>query len=415
MFIELKGVTMKKLRAICFLVLLVLASVTACDRKNPGDNDSLAVGDDGDAVLSVEADMQVTGDSDSSLKENEPTEKSDQNSTGDKDVSVSSDTDIADPESDTPASDSSDTVLSETENPVLPDNDTYIPPECTDGAVASQDCANSGKQVRVCSGGKWGDYGDCINITSAIMTLANDSACAKINWKDRGSAPKAYTKGMGLVFAGAVCHKTRPDVVLVSAAKGSDPKKDALLWYDTIFTDLQMSNDVAGPDTLRHAYTLLIGLGMRESSGEHCCGRDTSASNTTAETAEAGLFQTSYNSHTINKELDTLYAYWKNVKANTPAKCLLEVFQQGVTCSSADWENFGTGEGVTFQQLEKECPAFAAEYAAVMLRVSGGSLGHYGPLRTKAAEVKAECDTMFNDIQKLIEKQPAFGEFLTNY
>ena len=32
---------------------------------------------------------------------------------------------------------------------------------------------------------------------------------------------------------------------------------------------------------------MLLGLGMRESSGEHCTGRDTSATNTTAATAEA--------------------------------------------------------------------------------------------------------------------------------
>ena len=38
-----------------------------------------------------------------------------------------------------------------------------------------------------------------------------------------------------------------------------------------------------------------LGLGMRESSGQYCCGRDTSEDNTTADTAEAGLFQMSWN------------------------------------------------------------------------------------------------------------------------
>lgn len=304
-----------------------------------------------------------------------------------------------------------DVLSADTDAAVLPDTDT----ECLDGAAESKDCANLGKQIRECKNGLWGQYSDCINITDTITNIAAKSDCAALDWLDRGSAPASYPKGMGLVFAGAVCHKDRSDVLLVSGAKGTDAKKDALLWYDTIFTGLSMPNDVAGIDTLRHAYTLLIGLGMRESSGEHCCGRDTSASNTTAETAEAGLFQTSYNSHTINKELDTLYAYWKNVKSSTPEKCLLEVFQKGVTCNAANWENFGTGEGVIFQQMEKECPAFAAEYAAVMIRVSGGSQGHYGPLRTKAAEVKTECDAMFKEIEQVIEEQPAFCEFLLNY
>jgi hypothetical protein len=201
----------------------------------------------------------------------------------------------------------------------------------------------------------------------------------------------------------------------VAAAKTADTEHDALAWYDQIFTDLGMDNASDGADTLRHAYTLLIGLGMRESSGEHCCGRDMSADNVTADTAEAGLFQTSYNSHNFSDELDTLYADWKVSYESSNYKCLLDIFSENVTCSEADWENYGTGEGVTFQQMEKECPIFAAEYAAFMLRVSGGSSGHYGPLRTRAAEVRPECDTMFADIQALIEANPFFCRFLLNY
>ena len=43
-----------------------------------------------------------------------------------------------------------------------------------------------------------------------------------------------------------------------------------------------MRNDVSGTDTLRHLFVLMIGLGMRESSGRYCEGRDQSASNTSA-------------------------------------------------------------------------------------------------------------------------------------
>ena len=91
----------------------------------------------------------------------------------------------------------------------------------------------------------------------------------------------------------------------------------------------------------------------------------------------------------------------------TPPACFLDVFAQGITCSAADWKNWGTGaDGLEFQKLEKECPAFAAEYAAVMIRVLGGSLGHYGPLRTKAAEVRPECDAMFKQVQTVVEQNP---------
>ena len=41
-----------------------------------------------------------------------------------------------------------------------------------------------------------------------------------------------------------------------------------------------------------------------------------------------------------------------------------------------------------------------------MLRVSGGSGGHYGPLRTKAAEIRSECDGMFSQIEAAVKQNP---------
>lgn len=237
-------------------------------------------------------------------------------------------------------------------------------------------------------------------LIDAIEAIAAKSDCSKYQWKDRGQAPKGYVEGVALIFGRAVCNPTRSDVVVVSQAATSDDQHDALAWYASIFSGLGMDNSVAGVDTLRHAYTLLLGLGMRESSGEHCCGRDMSASNTTASTAEAGAWQTSYDSHVFSPELDKLFAHYRADDTG----CLLGVFSANVTCSAADWECYGSGDGYDFQKLEKECPAFAGEYAAVMLRVSGGSAGHYGPLRTRAAEVRPECDAMFHDVQTLVEQ-----------
>ncbi|CAN5218917.1 hypothetical protein BH09MYX1_BH09MYX1_09640 [soil metagenome] len=240
-------------------------------------------------------------------------------------------------------------------------------------------------------------------LVDAIKNLASTSSCYAYSWKNRGKAPPGYVKGVALVFARAVCNQTHGDVAVVSKAKTADMQKDALAWYETIFTDLGMTNEVAGTSTLRHSYTLLLGLGMRESSGEHCTGRDTSATNTSSDSAEAGAWQTSYDSHVASPELPKLFAQHKS-SANG---CLLDTFAEGVTCTAANWQNWGTGaDGVEFQKLSKECPAFAAEYAAVMLRVLGGSLGHYGPLRTKSAEVRPECDELFAKVQALVEGNP---------
>ena len=236
----------------------------------------------------------------------------------------------------------------------------------------------------------------------AIKALAVGSACYRYQWPNRGQMPRGYIKGVALSFARGVCAPARSDIAVVSMAKTTNTQRDALAWYSTEFAALNLSNAVAGLDTFRHTYTLLIGLGMRESSGEHCTGRDMSATNTTADSAEAGAWQTSYDSRGSSPQLPILFAQYR---ASTRG-CFLSTYAEGVTCSAANWQNWGTGDGAVFQQLEKECPGFAAEYAAVMLRVQGGSLGHYGPLRTKAAELRPECDTMLQGVQAIVAEHP---------
>ena len=238
---------------------------------------------------------------------------------------------------------------------------------------------------------------------AAIKTLAAGSSCYRYQWVGRGQMPVGFIKGVALSFARSVCQPSRTDLAIVSRAATTDAVHDALAHYSAIFSGLNLNNSVAGTDTLRHVYTLLIGLGMRESSGEHCVGRDTSASNYTSDSSEAGAWQTSWDSHTLSTELVKLFNQYK---ASTRG-CFSTEYAQGVTCNAANWMNWGTGvDGLRFQQMEKECPGFAAEYAAVMLRISGGSSGHYGPLRTRAAEVKTECDTMLRGVQDIVVAHP---------
>jgi hypothetical protein len=214
-------------------------------------------------------------------------------------------------------------------------------------------------------------------------------------------------RGMALVFARAVCQQAdRADVRVVSAARATPGpetnKTDALTWYEPQFAALGMSNATDGVDTLRHAYTLLIGLGMRESSGQFCVGRDRSADFITADSAEAGLFQTSFGARTRHATMSALYEKYKADQS----LCLLDTFKRGVSCPAKDAENFGTGEGVRWQQLTKTCPAFATEYAAVLMRVHGGRRGEFGPLRNHAAQVMPVCDAMLKQVQDLVRLNP---------
>jgi peptidoglycan hydrolase-like protein with peptidoglycan-binding domain len=239
-----------------------------------------------------------------------------------------------------------------------------------------------------------------------IIEIAANSRIARHRWTDRGRAPLGYTKGMALVFTRTLCKLKGGDEFATEMAKADtgNASRDGLTWYRQRFNSLGMDNSVSGPDTLRHLFVLLMGLGMRESSGNYCEGRDTTADNTTADTAEAGLFQTSFNARSSSPLLPRLF----NRCNTTPDTDFADVFKEGARCSASDFDNFGTGPGREFQRLSKECPAFAVEFAAIALR---NMRRHWGPITRREAEVLPDCDAMFREVQDLVESSnlcPAF-------
>ena len=193
---------------------------------------------------------------------------------------------------------------------------------------------------------------------SRISDVASASAIASYNWANRGKAPAGYIKGMAVSYAKVYYDLGTENANAVEMAKAmtADASKDALKHYEEIFQQAGMDNTKAGVDTLRHLFVLMLGLGMRESSGKYCEGRDRSANNTTAETAEAGLFQTSFNARRASPLLPKLF---KDFMAN-PTPSYLDIFKEGVRCKEANWKISATGDGRDFQKLSKECPFFAA-------------------------------------------------------
>jgi hypothetical protein len=232
---------------------------------------------------------------------------------------------------------------------------------------------------------------------NGILDVVAQSPIRKYNWANRGLASLGYYEGMALMFARLYCRLKNGDNIAKEMARPAGPKadKDALAKYDSIFDAIGMDNDTEGPDTLRHLFTLMVGLGMRESSGRHCEGRDQSADNVTSETAEAGLFQTSYNARSVSTLLPQIF----NNYINNPDG-FFDSFSKGITCKSKDLENHGDGPGREFQQLSKECPGFAVEFTAIALR---NTATHWGPIKNKEVEIRSECDTMFLNIQHFID------------
>lgn len=225
---------------------------------------------------------------------------------------------------------------------------------------------------------------------ASIATLAKQSAIARYYWRNRGRAPAGFVQGMAVAYARARrgLASGEAGAVAMTGPLGATTQ-DALVWYAEIMA--AAGGGAAGAEgRLRDVFALLLGLGMRESSGKTCEGRDMAADNTTAETAEAGLFQVSYNSRHASADLPRL------IEAYQGRSDLLDQFSQGVSCGAASAENFGSGPGRDFQALTKTCPAFAVTYAGILLR---HLRKHWGPLNRREAEVVSDSYAMLDAVR----------------
>jgi hypothetical protein len=232
-----------------------------------------------------------------------------------------------------------------------------------------------------------------------ITSTAINHPIADYSWRDRGQAPDGFVKGFAVAYAQACVRFHGGDPIAHEMAKANthNDALDALSWYNSNFAAIGLDNDEDGIDTMRHLFVLLMGLGMRESSGQHCCGRDQSASNTSSDTAEAGLYQTSWNAHTCSDQFDALADQYDTASPQG----YMPIFAEGVSCSSSDWASYGSGDGYRFQEVCKWSPAYAVETCAITLR---NLRQHYGPINRKEAELRREADDMLWRVQSLVDK-----------
>jgi len=234
-----------------------------------------------------------------------------------------------------------------------------------------------------------------------IVALAEGSPIARYSWKDRGVLPKGYTAGIALCFGLAATRlmQGHPTATTAAQADRNLPDYDALSWYRDKFDALDMDNSEDGIDTLRHLFVLLLGLGARESSGRYCEGRDMSADNVTADTAEASMYQTSWNIRSCSSAIAPLLKeYWANPNGFLPH------FQKDVSLKADDLGNFGSGDGAKFQFLSKYAPAFHCFVTGIGLRYLRQ---HWGPINRSEVEIRAEADALLLDVQHLLSEDSA--------
>jgi len=235
-------------------------------------------------------------------------------------------------------------------------------------------------------------------IDSRIIDIAARSDCGKHRWNDRGRAPIGYIKGLALVYAKSFCEsKGSPPPAVAVMKQALQAGEDSLVRYrdDLVRNGVDVNSDI---ERLRALYTLGIGQGMRESSGNTTEGRDTTAKRPSANSAEAGLFQTSFDSIKKSPALGKLFEQYQA----SPGACRLETFKEGIPRVIAR-PVFGIGPGAEFQRFTRACPAFATEYALVLLRVNRR---HFGPIIRKETEYFQPCNEMLKQVETVATCTP---------
>lgn len=236
------------------------------------------------------------------------------------------------------------------------------------------------------------------DLQEAIITAAQTSEIADFSWPDRGVPPPGYIAGMALSFAYAMADASSASSVMQRAQ--GNPSTDALAWYEAEFSRLGMRNDRAGIETMRHLFVMMTGLGPRESSGKYCEGRDLSASNVQSDTAEAGLFQTSWNIRAGSPSISPLLPeFWDNPNGFLPT------WKEQISPTANNLNSYGSGDGVRYQFLSRYCPLFHVMVTGVGMRTLRQ---HWGPINRKEVLLKREMDTLLREVEGMVANHVPF-------
>lgn len=231
-------------------------------------------------------------------------------------------------------------------------------------------------------------------VTPKPPTIINTD-CMNYSWKGRGKPAIGYIKGISYSYQKLYCKNTPAKGPISSATNVSGNYKDALKHYN-----LPPGNE------LRKTFTMLIGLGMRESTGNYTLGRDYTAKGPqNSSQAETGIWQYSYDAIGSHPELRKIYEYYKK----NPQECAADIYKEGLcdpskgVCKNrtlsirTDGYITSPQAGYEFQKFFRGCPMAQAEYAAVMIRFNSR---HFGPLNRKEVEYLPICEKMFESLEK---------------
>ena len=236
----------------------------------------------------------------------------------------------------------------------------------------------------------------------AIVDIVDKADITNTIWENRGKAVWGYYHGMALMFAALYKRLKNGDPIAKEMAKKlhSDSDRDALKKLNAVFINKGMTNDTE-EDRLRHLFVLMYGLGVMESNGKHCEGKDATMNFDHGDDTEAGLFQTSYNVKSVAKE--KLMHLFNSYRSSKPSG-FLKYFKRGF--DYYETLNYGTGDAKEFQKLSKECPAFTVEFTAIALR---NVSNHWAPIKhyqnpERGVQINSNCDELLKQVQHYVDE-----------
>jgi hypothetical protein len=212
----------------------------------------------------------------------------------------------------------------------------------------------------------------------SLESIIKANSCKDTSFNNRGKPLFGFLMGMSKAYQQTKCDKDLADR-LTSAPHSSN---DAFVRYGL-------------KPTLPNIYAFMVGLAAQESSFKACEGRDMTAGWTQSDEAESGLFQTSLNSNGFSSYL---YPFFKNWKKNGFYSDFYNINPEK-PCTAGDKKLWGDkADGLLFQKMSKEQPAFQLEYTMLLLKET---YLHHGPIVRREVKFSTACVQLFEAIDKI--------------
>ena len=227
---------------------------------------------------------------------------------------------------------------------------------------------------------------------------------------NQGKAPLGPYKFMGILHAQMILEleDKDPTTLFIADRASTDRAHDFLAFYSQRFNAIGLANGVPGRLVLRHMLNGAMGLAGPESGWAPGCGVDLNNKTSQREPngAEAGPYQTSYDSHTASAILVKLFTKYRAICDENPKYGWLDVWSEG--CRHITIHNLGGEPTAAFQNLSKICPVFATKYAMALMRLRGGGGAdhHYGTIFRGLVGLNPYFDDMLLKVEAIVDANP---------